>query len=153
MQEIENPDNNIDDYHLLNGGDGEPVLLPILLCEVSCGFPSPAEDYTEERIDILREIVRHPLTTYVWRAGGDSMRDRLIDSGTIVVFDRMIEPKSGDAAAVRIGGGLCVREIYIDRQTGRKFLRSCNENYAPIEVTEEMGVEILGKIIYSITKQ
>ena len=131
----------------------EPVLLPVLLCEVSCGFPSPAEDYSEERIDILREIVKHPLMTYIWRAGGDSMRDRLIDRGTIIVYDRMIEPKSGDAAAVRIGGDLCVREIYIERETGRKFLRACNDNYQPIEVTEEMDVEILGEITYSITKQ
>lgn len=106
----------------------------------------------EERIDILREIVKHPETTYLWRAGGDSMVERMIDVGTVIVFDKMIEPKSGDAVAVRIGGGECVRELFIDRE-GKKFLKACNENYPPIEVTEEMEVEILGKVIYSITKQ
>lgn len=146
MQEIEQADKH--DF-----SNYEPVLVPVLLCEISCGFPSPAEDYIEERLDILAKIVRHPLTTYVFRAGGDSMRDRLIDRGTIIVYDRMIEPKSGDAAVVRIGGDLCVREIYVDRATGKKFLKACNDNYAPIEVTEEMDAEILGKVTYSITEQ
>ena len=132
--------------------ENETVLLPIFLCEVSCGFPSPAEDWIEERIDILREIVRHPQTTYLWRAGGDSMIERNIDVGTALVFDRMIQPKSGDAAAVRIGGDFCVRELFIDGK-GRRFLKARNENYQPIEVTEEMDVEILGKVTYSITKQ
>ncbi len=132
--------------------EDEYPLVPLLLCEVSCGFPSPAEDYIEEPIDILRKIIRHPKATFVWRAGGDSMRDRLIDVGTLLVYDRMVEPRSGEAAAVRVGGGLCVREIYFDRD-GRKFLKAGNSHYPPIEVTEEMDVEILGKITYSINKQ
>ena len=132
--------------------DAEPLLLPLISGQVSCGFPSPAADYIEERIDLLRVLIKHPEATYLWRAGGDSMNGRLIDVGTVIAFDRMIEPKSGDAAAVRIGGETCVRELFIDKD-GRRFLKACNDNYKPIEVTEEMDVQILGKVIFSITEQ
>jgi DNA polymerase V len=131
--------------------DVKPLLLPLFSYRVSCGFPSPAEDYIEERLDLLHELVKHPDSTYMWRAGGDSMRGRMIDVGTVLIFDKMVEPKSGDIAAVRIGGDLCVRELLID-QDGKRFLIARNENYQPIEVTEEMDVEILGKVIWSITK-
>ena len=81
------------------------------------------------------------------------MIDRMIKNDTLIIFDKMIEPKPGDAVACRIHGGLTVKELFIDKQTGKKYLKACNENYEPIEVDEETGVEVLGKVTYSITKQ
>ena len=52
MQEVEQANKHDFTNH-------EPVLVPVFLCEISCGFPSPAEDYIEERLDILAKIVRH----------------------------------------------------------------------------------------------
>ena len=133
--------------------DVEPLILPLITPAISCGFPSPAEDYLEERLDILRLIVKHPETTYVWRAGGDSMIDRMIKNDTLIIFDKMVEPKPGDAVACRIHGGLTVKELFIDKNTGKKYLKACNADYEPIEIDEETGVEVLGKVTYSITKQ
>lgn len=133
--------------------DIEPLILPLITPAISCGFPSPAEDYREEPLNILNLLVKHRETTFVWRAGGDSMIDRMIKPDTLIVFDKMIQPKTGDAAACRIHGGLVVRELFIDKNTGKKYLRACNENYEPIEVDPEMDVEVLGKVTYSITRQ
>ena len=42
---------------------------------IRAGFPSPAQDYMTESIDLNRELVRHPATTFYARAVGDSMKD------------------------------------------------------------------------------
>jgi DNA polymerase V len=132
--------------------DPEEILIPLLLSSVSCGFPSPADDYVEDAINLNKILIRHPKATVMVRAGGDSMIGRMIDIGTIILVDKMVIPKSGEAAYVRIGNEVCVRELYYDNE-GHGFLLAKNENYPPIEVTEGMDVEILGKVIYSITKQ
>lgn len=133
--------------------DPEELLIPLLLGSVSCGFPSPADDYVEESINLNKILIRHPKATVMVRAGGDSMIGRMIDKGTIILVDKMIIPqKSGEAAYVRIGNEVCVRELFYD-EDGRAFLLARNDNYPPIEVTDVMDVEILGKVIYSITKQ
>lgn len=31
---------------------------------IRAGFPSPAQDYVSESIDLNRELVRHPATTF-----------------------------------------------------------------------------------------
>ena len=51
------------------------LSLPMFGCGVSAGFPSPADDYIETSIDLNRELIRHPATTFFVRAAGDSMID------------------------------------------------------------------------------
>jgi DNA polymerase V len=126
-------------------------LIPIKEERVPCGFPFQGQDSTENRLD-LGVFIRHPATSYVIVADGDSQIERLIDTGTYLVYDRMIRtPKHGDLAYVVINGEECVKEIC--QKDGKLFLISRNPNYAPIEVTEEMEFEVKGKIILSITIQ
>jgi DNA polymerase V len=129
-----------------------PVLIPFIISYLSCGFPSPAADYLEEPIDLIRTLIKHPRATVLWRAGGDSMIGRHIDVGTVMVIDKMVKPKSGDAVAVRINGEMCVREWVVDGD-GKVFLKACNDNYKPIELNEFMEVEIKGTVVCSITVQ
>ena len=41
--------------------------LPLLLSRSPAGFPSPADDYIEERIDLNKKLIRHPEATYLIR--------------------------------------------------------------------------------------
>jgi DNA polymerase V len=128
------------------------ILILLKEESVSCGFPFQGQDYVEKRLN-LNEFIKHPATSLMIRAGGDSLIERLIDDGTYLIYDRMIvNPKHGDLAYVVINGEECVREIFYD-QDGKLFLIARNPNYSPIEVTEEMDFRIKGKIILSITKQ
>lgn len=63
---------------------------------IRAGFPSPAQDYMTESIDLNRELVRHPATTFYARAVGDSMKDCGIDDGDLLVIDKAIDPQEGD---------------------------------------------------------
>ena len=58
---------------------------------IRAGFPSPAQDYTTEAIDLNKELIRHPATTFYAKAVGDSMKDRGIDDGDLLVIDKSIE--------------------------------------------------------------
>lgn len=136
----------IDNQAFANG-----LLIPLALCRVSAGFPSPADDYIETAIDLNRELIRHPFATFYVCASGDSMIDVGIMDKTKLIIDRQIETKSGDIILARIGDGMCVRQLLIDDE-GRMFLHSKNENYKPLEIVEDMDFEIWGKVTHSITK-
>jgi len=121
---------------------------PIVASRVSAGFPSPAEDYIEGRIDLNRDLIRHPFTTFYVRVLGDSM-ESLICSGELLVVDRMPETKDKDIVVARLGNELCVKRLRI-LDDGAILLVSENANYKPIEVNLETDFEIWGKVLHSI---
>jgi len=121
---------------------------PIVASRVSAGFPSPAEDYIEGRIDLNRDLIRHPFTTFYVRVLGDSM-ESLICSGELLVVDRMPETKDKDIVVARLGNELCVKRLRI-LDDGAVLLVSENANYKPIAVNLETDFEIWGKVLHSI---
>ena len=129
----------------------DSVLIPLALARASCGFPSPADDYIESVIDLNQELIRHPFATFLVRATGDSMIDAGIQNETVLIVDRMVETKPGDIVIARIGDEMCVKELFID-DAGRVLLMPKNENYKPLEITEDMDFEIWGKVVCSINK-
>ena len=121
---------------------------PIVASRVSAGFPSPAEDYIEGRIDLNRDLIHHPFTTFYVRVLGDSM-ESLICSGELLVVDRMPETKDKDIVVARLGNELCVKRLRI-LDDGAVLLVSENANYKPIEINLETDFEIWGKVLHSI---
>lgn len=123
---------------------------PLIMCRVSAGFPSPAEDYVEGRIDLNRDLIKHPLSTFYIRVAGDSMEPR-IHAGEFLIVDRMVETHDDDIVVARIGTELCVKKLRIESD-GRIQLLSENEAYQPIEITEEMGFEVWGRVMWSFER-
>ncbi len=129
----------------------DSVLIPLALSRASCGFPSPADDYIESVIDLNQELIRHPFATFLVRATGDSMIDVGILHESVLMVDRAVETKPGDIVIARIGDEMCVKVLSID-DDGRVLLMPKNDNYKPIEITEDMDFEIWGKVICSINQ-
>jgi DNA polymerase V len=121
---------------------------PVIGWRVPAGFPSPAEDYVEGRIDLTRDLVRHPLATYYVRVEGDSM-EPLIRPGALLLVDRMAESQEGDIVIARVGDELCVKRLHTG-EDGRIRLLSENSAYAPIVIAEEVDFEVWGRVMYSI---
>ena len=121
---------------------------PVIMWRVPAGFPSPAEDYVEGRIDLNRDLIKHPLATFYIRVEGDSMEPR-IQSGALIVVDRMAETKDDDVVVARIGGDFLVKKLRIERD-GSIWLLSENAAYQPIQITESMDFEVWGRVMYSI---
>lgn len=127
--------------------------LPYADQGVRAGFPSPAQDYLSESIDLNRELVRHPATTFYARACGDSMKDCGIDDGDLLVIDKSLEPHDGDIVVAFIDGDFTLKKVKFDDENKCIWLVPANDEYSPIKITEDNNFLIWGVLTYSIKKQ
>lgn len=77
----------------------DPPRLPIPLAavKVSAGFPSPAADYKDRRLDLNEYLIRTPVPTFFFPVTGDSMEGARIFDGDVLVVDRSVRPRDGSA--------------------------------------------------------
>lgn len=117
---------------------------PLFLASVSAGFPSPAEDYIEGRLDLNRHLIKHPAATFFVRVAGDSMIGAGIHPGDILVVDRALEPQDSNVVIAVIDGELTVKRI--SQRQGKLFLLPDNQAYEPLEILAEMEFEVWGVV-------
>ncbi|MBQ7209441.1 MAG: translesion error-prone DNA polymerase V autoproteolytic subunit [Paludibacteraceae bacterium] len=122
----------------------------ILAEHLHAGFPSPAADYTDEKIDVVRELVRHPETTFYARVDGDSMLDAGIFSGDIVVVDRSRLPHDGDFVVACLDGEFTLKEYRLDPSGKCAWLVPHNAKYEKIRVSEQNSLIIWGVVTHNI---
>ncbi len=120
--------------------------------EIHAGFPSPAAEYAGERIDIVRELSRHPDTTFYAMVSGESMRDAGLQNGDIIVIDKSLTPKNGDIIVAAIDGEFTIKEFRMDSSGQCAWLIPHNEAYQPIRVTEEDNFSVWGVVTHCIHK-
>jgi|SRR5215213_4465819 len=121
---------------------------PLVAWRVPAGFPSPAQDEIEGRIDLNRDLIKHPLATFYVRVEGDSMEPR-IHEGALLVVDRMAETKDEDIIIARVGNEFMVKKLHIESD-GQVWLLSENGAYPPILITEGMDFEVWGRVMNTI---
>jgi DNA polymerase V len=118
--------------------------LPLAVCRVPAGFPSPADDYMEGSLDLNEHLIKHPAATYYVRASGESMTGAGIFDGDLLVVDRSLEPTHGRIAIVEVDGQYTVKRLY--KSNGKFALYSENENYPPIEFQEGSELRVFGVV-------
>ena len=128
----------------------EPFVLPYLYALdvdacIQAGFPSPAEDHSAKRIDVLEKLIRHPQATYQMRVKGDSMRDEGIFDGDVVLIDRAITPRSGHIVVAEIDGEFPVKKLVV--RQGRMKLKSGNATYPDIVPKDGQTLTIWGVVL------
>ncbi|MHC5184988.1 MAG: LexA family protein [Planctomycetota bacterium] len=89
---------------------------PYYEARVSAGFPSPAGDYEEGRLDLNRDLIKNPAATFFVRVRGDSMVGAGIHQDDILVVDRSLDAKSGNVVIAVVDGELTVKRIRIRRK-------------------------------------
>lgn len=122
--------------------------VPLFLEAVSAGFPSPAEDYLDGKMDLNEYLVKHPAATIFVRVSGDSMLESGIRTGDLLVVDRAIQPQDDHVVIAVLNGELTVKRIRI--QDGKIVLVPENKAYKPIRVDSEMSFEIWGVVTHVI---
>lgn len=122
-----------------------PILeLPMAGVSVHAGFPSPADDFVVDRLDIMSLLVKHPQATFFWRVRGDSMRDAGIEDGCIIVVDRAIRPKHGCIVLALVESECTVKYLH---QHGRSMkLRAANPTYPDIVPKDNQSIEVWGVV-------
>ncbi len=124
--------------------------LPFAEEGVRAGFPSPAQEYMEASIDLNRDLVRHPESTFYARVAGDSMVDADLTEGDILIIDKSLEAQTGDIAVCVVNGEFTVKTLEL--HPDRIVLRPANDTYPPLTVTEADRFEVWGVVTYVIKK-
>lgn len=117
---------------------------------VRAGFPSPAQDYLEQAIDLNKELIKHPASTFYGRVVGDSMRDEGIEEGDILIIDKSLELLDDDLAVCFIDGEFTVKRVQLEPDVA--WLVPSNPNYPLIKVTKENEFIVWGIVTYTIKK-
>jgi DNA polymerase V len=94
------------------GAWGPPAeRLPLFACAVPAGFPSPADDYLEDTLDLKRMLIAHPAATFFMRADCDSAIDADIRPGDILVVDRSLKPHKGSVIVAVADGEMTLKRM------------------------------------------
>jgi len=123
------------------------VALPLYSDLVQCGFPSPAADYIEQRIDLNELLVQHPSATYFVKAAGDSMIEGGINDGDLLVVDSSKTANHGDIVIAAVDGEFTVKRLQLRPSVQ---LNPMNSAYAPIVVSSEDSLDIFGVVTFIV---
>jgi len=117
---------------------------------ISAGFPSPAEDFKQERLSLDKVLVKNKLSTFFARVSGQSMIGAGLDDNDLLVIDRSLEPAHNRIAVCFLDGEFTVKRLKVDKDG--VWLQPENPNYPIIKITEENDFVIWGIVTNVIKK-
>ncbi len=118
--------------------------VPLFTSSISAGFPSPADDYIEQRLNLNDLLIPHKEATFFLRVQGDSMIGQGIHHGDLLIVDRSLNTASKKIIIAVLDGELLVKQLYI--QKNKVFLLAANPNYKTIAITSEQNFQIWGVV-------
>lgn len=127
-----------------------PSSITLVLYETraQAGFPSPADDHIETRLDLNALVVRRPAATFYARASGDSMTGVGIADGDLLVVDRSLKALPGDIVVAALDGGLTVKRLA--KTSSGWELAPANPAFPSLPINPDEGVTIWGVVTYSL---
>jgi len=126
------------------------LSLPLAGNPVHAGFPSPAENYMENKLDLNRALVKNPSATFYARVSGESMVDDGIDNDDLLIIDRSVAPYDGCLAVCFLDGEFTLKRIKTDN--AGILLVPANKKYKAIRVKDGNDFRIWGVVKYIIKK-
>lgn len=127
---------------------GDNPNISFLDNNVPAGFPSPAQDADSDSIDLNRELIHSPASTFCARVSGDSMIDCGINDGDLLIIDKALTPHDGSIAVCYLDGDFTVKRITI--HDDGIYLMPANSKYPPISVSEDSNFQVWGVVTHII---
>ena len=125
-------------------------LYPLFSHSISAGFPSPASDYIDQRLDLTQYLGMHSEATFFLRVQGDSMQGAGIFDGDLLIVDRSVQAKSGNVVVAVVDGEFTVKRL--QRRAGVTWLKAENPAYPPIELRDGQELEVWGVVSHVVHK-
>jgi DNA polymerase V len=122
---------------------------PTAPCSRAAGFPSPADDFVEEEIDLQRLLIRNRPATFLVRVAGNSMTGKQLYDGDLAIVDRSLSPRPGDVVVVDIDGERSFKVWNV--RAGRIELSFANPRYPQFKQPQDATLEVWGVVSSSIT--
>ena len=120
------------------------IKIPFFSSGASCGFPSPADDFAENTLDLNEYLIDHPASTFFVRAKGNSMIEAGIFDGDILIIDKSLDPKNNSIILACLDGEFLIKKFV--QKDGKTFLEPCNPEFKTIDVTEKEGFNVEGVV-------
>ena len=117
---------------------------------ISAGFPSPAEDFKEERLSLDDTLVKNKEATFYARVSGQSMIGAGLDDNDLLVIDRSLEPENNRIAVCFLDGEFTVKRLRVSKD--EVWLQPENPDYPIIKITEDNNFLIWGIVTNVIKK-
>lgn len=141
------------EIEIFSGDFSGELGLPFADDGIICGFPSPAQDYLDKKLNFNEEIIKHPAATFYAKALGDSMENAGIEEGDILVIDRSLDPRNGDIVVAYVNGEFTVKYLDISKKDkGIVKLMPANSRYNPIVMHDGDELQIWG-VVSSVIKR
>ena len=118
------------------------VKLPLFLTKIQAGFPSPAEDYIDQRLDLNEYAIKHPSATFFVRVNGESMIKAGIFHDDLLIVDRSLQPQNNSIIIANLDGDLTVKRF--SKKKNKYYLVAENKDFPAIEVNDERNFEVWG---------
>lgn len=131
------------------------MRIPYPLESVAAGFPSPAQDYTEEHIDLNHYLVQNPSATFILRVHSLSMKHAGIEVGDRILIDRSLQAEHGDIVLALMNNEFTVKRLMQEKQTGaadKIWLKAENPDYPDIYPHSEEDIVIWGVVTCILKK-
>lgn len=126
----------------------ETELVVPFLGGVNAGFPSPANDFIEQGIDLNKELIKHPSSTFYAYANGHSMTKAGIHDGDLLIIDKSLPYKNDAIVVCYLDGEFTLKRLQL--MNGKCYLKPENDSFQSIEVTKDNDFLIWGVVTYSI---
>jgi DNA polymerase V len=130
----------------------DPLPLPIsgFVATVPAGFPSPAADHTQKRVDLNEHLIRNKEATFLFRVRGDSMTGIGIYEGDTLLVDRSIDPRHNSIVLAVLNNEFTVKRL--NRRGGVVKLLSENPIYPPIQIKQGEELSVWGVVTFNLHK-
>lgn len=122
--------------------------LPLFTTNVSAGFPSPAEDHIEQKLDLNEHLIAHPAATFFVKVEGESMIDAGIRSGDLLIVDRALPAQDGKVVVAVLEGEFTVKRLKVSGK--HVTLYPENPKYPPVPIGPETNFQVWGVVTYVI---
>ncbi len=123
------------------------ISLPHILASstaVQAGWPSPAQDYFDGRVDLNTHLIKDVNSTFIVRVAGESMRNAGISDGDEVIVDRSLTPKHGDVVVAVLDGELTLKRLW--SHGGKVILKAENPAFPDIAIASLSELSVWGVV-------
>jgi len=124
--------------------DYNELFLPFFT-GLKAGFPSPAADFIDLDIDLIKELVKNPSSTFLGKVKGDSMEDAGIGDGDILIIDKSLEFENNCIAVAYINGDFTIKRII--KEKNALWLVPANEKYSSVKIAVNDEFAIWGIVV------
>jgi len=124
------------------------LKLPLYISKIPAGFPSPADDYIDQKLDLNEYLVKKPSATFFVKVQGHSMKDVGIHDGDLLIVDRSLTATHKSIIVASLNGEFTVKRLL--KKDGKVFLKPENQSFKLIEVTNNEEFEVFGVVAHVI---